>query len=120
MQKHSKLILKIITCILCFTVSFQIFNRTVFLHSHLQDDGTVITHAHPFDKSEKGEPYKSHPHSSIDYYLLDQMAFVFLMVILLLTLFIASPKSKCIQWIQKDNLSTCISIPAGRAPPWNG
>lgn len=119
MQKHSEYILKIITCILCFAVSFQIMNRTIFLHSHVQDDGTVITHAHPFDKSEKDDPFKSHPHSNFDYFLLDQMGFLFLMAIMVLMLTLPSQETTYFQWVQNRKRSICISIPAGRGPPLN-
>lgn len=38
--------------------------QTVFVHSHLLSNGTIITHAHPYNKQKDSSPFKSHHHSN--------------------------------------------------------
>ncbi len=43
-------------------------NNSVYLHSHIIDEsGTIITHAHPFEKSADDLPFKKHSHTSSEY-----------------------------------------------------
>lgn len=37
-------------------------NEALFTHSHITEDGSVITHAHPYDRSDT-DPFKHHQHS---------------------------------------------------------
>lgn len=42
----------------------------VYYHSHITNDGRLVSHAHPFNKSQDSTPFKSHHHSAIDLLLL--------------------------------------------------
>ncbi len=68
------------TVLLLFLIAMALYimNNAFFLHSHITKDGFVITHAHPFDKTDK-EPYKSHKHSKAELLFLQQFV-LFLMV----------------------------------------
>ena len=55
---------KLIAISLIVIVGIHSLNSLIYTHSHKLDDGTVITHAHPFSKSSDTDPYKSHEHSS--------------------------------------------------------
>ncbi len=48
-------------------VLLLVANKTFYTHSHLLDDGTIVTHAHPYDKGADKAPFKSHQHSSIEF-----------------------------------------------------
>jgi len=42
-------------------------NKAVFVHSHILNDGTIIEHAHPYNKSTDSTPYKSHHHTKAEF-----------------------------------------------------
>ena len=42
------------------------FNKTANLHYHIDGYGLVVSHSHPYDKSNDAEPYKTHPHGRFD------------------------------------------------------
>ncbi len=41
-------------------------NHMVYYHTHITHDGTLISHAHPYDKAGDSSPIKKHHHTSID------------------------------------------------------
>ncbi len=44
-----------------------IVNSTFFLHSHKNDNGKIVFHAHPFDQGTETEnPLSQHEHNKID------------------------------------------------------
>ena len=45
----------------------QVAFRSVYTHAHQLSDGSIITHAHPYNKTDNRAPYKSHQHKSFDY-----------------------------------------------------
>jgi len=56
-------------------MSLLILNTAVFIHSHRLADGTIITHAHPFQKSkESNQPYKTHHHNNTDLFRLREIS----------------------------------------------
>lgn len=53
------------TLLLCVFVNF-VFSNTVFMHSHIFDDGRTVTHSHPY------MPSGHHAHSSVSLDLVAQ------------------------------------------------
>lgn len=60
-------------------------NNVVYLHSHILSDQTVITHAHPFDKSADNTPFKTHHHSNFEYTLTQGFGFFLIGAVLSIT-----------------------------------
>lgn len=60
----------IIATILLLAFSYQVVNKVVFTHSHILIDGTVIVHAHPYDKTDKPGPVNNHTHTKNEFWLL--------------------------------------------------
>lgn len=54
-----------------------IINKAVFLHSHIQADGTILTHAHPYQSTEDSKPYQSHHHTKAAFFLFDTIQLLF-------------------------------------------
>jgi len=48
---------KLLTGVLVFAVGLLIANHVVFLHSHKLPDGSIIIHAHPYNKSQEAPTY---------------------------------------------------------------
>lgn len=74
MQKAVKIITiqaALYLVVLSFT-AIQITNGMYF-HSHKLADGTLISHAHPFNKAKDRVPVNKHHHTSGELFLLDHI-----------------------------------------------
>lgn len=58
-----------------------VVNKAVYVHAHKLTDGTIVTHAHPFNKSTDSNPFKSHKHSKSDLHFLNNLEIFFLTVL---------------------------------------
>ena len=98
-------------------ISFLMVNRAFFIHIHVQPDGSVHSHAHPFSKSSSNSKGSTHQHTSLEFFLLDQldvMAFMAFALILLK----ANTRPWTICRREKDRLlPELVPISPGRAPP---
>lgn len=62
---HIKRLLAVL--LLCLVTAITI-NNVIYLHSHIVDEnGTVVVHAHPFEKSADNLPFKKHSHTNFEY-----------------------------------------------------
>ncbi len=65
-----------------------ILNNNFYLHNHKLSDGSIITHAHPFDKKGDTTPFKSHHHSKAQFFILSSTSlFIFIFAISALIFF---------------------------------
>jgi len=94
-----------------------ITNKAVFLHVHKLEDGTIIVHAHPYDKSNDSKPYKSHHHSNAEFLFFQNLEILFLIVFLTLALIAYVKKGKISFKLITENTLICINLHKGRAPP---
>ena len=108
-----------IALLLVAVMAMLVFNQSFNIHSHRLSDGTIITHAHPFQKSaaDDGEPVSSHEHSHNDYVFLDHFSLLFIVLAIFLaaTIFSFSKKNyfQLIEHIKTHNVNHAF----GRAPP---
>lgn len=65
-----------------------ILNKAIFLHSHKMDNGMVIFHSHPYNKSNDTQPFKSHLHSDAELVFLENLKVVYPVLIMYLILLI--------------------------------
>ena len=56
----------------------MIANKAIYLHVHKASDGTLIVHAHPFNKSSDTAPIKKHNHNLLEYVLLSHFDLIFI------------------------------------------
>ena len=63
--------------LLCLLFIAQIANRAIYFHSHILGNGTIISHAHPYQKSSDSTPYKKHHHSDYQLLFLQQLDVLF-------------------------------------------
>jgi hypothetical protein len=57
---------RLVAIILIFIVGIFALNEYLYIHKHICKDGTVVIHAHPYNKSQDSGQKKSHEHSSGD------------------------------------------------------
>ncbi len=111
-------ITKRITAILLIgIVGLLIINKAVFFHSHSQNNGTIVSHSHPFNKSEDAKPLKSHKHTSIEFLLLENLELLIPLVVIGLT-YIKKVTARTLNSYYGFKASPVyIVLKNGRAPP---
>ncbi|MGD2034277.1 MAG: hypothetical protein PVF73_04420 [Bacteroidales bacterium] len=67
----------VISSMLCFLFVLQIVNKSFYTHSHLLENGNIITHAHPYNRSSDDHPFKSHHHSRSELFFLGCLKVLF-------------------------------------------
>lgn len=114
--RHSNFII-ITSWLLCALFIVQIANRAVYFHSHKEADGTIVSHAHPYNKSSDSGPLKKHHHTSFQFALLAQLNELFFMAILMVALYNSSKKLVYVTDGIPHYVSGFISQNSGRSPP---
>lgn len=95
----------------------MVINNAVFIHSHILSDGTVIVHAHPYNKTNDSQPFKSHKHSKTDIILLQNIQQYLPLLLLALAFLTALRKFHFKLKVYKIFLNQEIRTKLGRAPP---
>lgn len=105
--------------ILSIVLTFMLLaNYAVYMHMHVLDNGFVVTHAHPFDKTSDNELPKKHKHSPEEILFLTTLGLFFLGFILIVGWKLQELKSY--KFVYRE-FAYCISVPnlnSGRAPPF--
>lgn len=116
-NKRENIILKGFAWFCIVIISLLIFNNTYYFHTHTLSDGSIITHAHPYHKSNTTVPGETHHHSKIEIFFLDSLRFVF--IILFVPYIAIAVKRVFVQFkvVKKSILHSCLSIFQNRAPP---
>ena len=109
--------IRFITFLMIGIMGMFIANKAIFLHVHKQSDGTIIAHAHPYDKSTDSEPYKAHHHTNAEFLFFQNFEILFLVVFLTFALFTLVKKEKFSFFIITRHTLSCIILHKGRAPP---
>jgi uncharacterized membrane protein YqhA len=66
-----------ITWVMLILIALSISNSAVYAHAHVLYDGSIITHAHPYNKNQDSEQIKLHKHSLAELLLIDALSFLF-------------------------------------------
>lgn len=98
-------------------MSMLVVNKIMFIHNHHLADGTVITHSHPYDKTNDSKPYKSHHHTKAEFLFLNSFEILFLVVFLAVTLISIVKKANSSFFSFAYYAKACIILHKGRAPP---
>lgn len=98
-------------------IGIFVANKAVFLHVHKLNNGTIVEHAHPYEKSKDSNPFKSHHHSNAEYLFFQNLEILFPIVFLTLALFAFVEKRNLLIKLIKEHRSICINLYKGRAPP---
>jgi len=98
-------------------MSAILVNKAVYIHVHVMPDGSVITHAHPFNKNADSDAGKSHHHSNLEFFMFQGLEILMLFAVLSAGLKKLSGEIKR-RWFNLQLLSSgLIPIHQGRAPP---
>lgn len=101
--------------LLCLVTAITI-NNAVYLHSHIVDNNTVITHAHPFSKSADNLPFKTHKHTDFEYTITQGFGFFLLSSVVAISLLTIVKRVQYYQFTEK--IFKTVSVRATlRGPP---
>jgi hypothetical protein len=113
----NKIIIKAAAFVMIGIMAMMIANRAVFMHTHQLADGTIIEHAHPYDRAHDTNPFKSHHHTRTELVFLDSFKVLFPILFFLLTVCFSPVSSRPLAITPIHYSSACISLYLGRAPP---
>ena len=68
---------RMLSFLLIAIIGLMVFNKGAFTHAHKLADGSVVTHSHPYDKSNDSAPYKSHHHANAELFFLQNIEILF-------------------------------------------
>ena len=113
---------KIVTLSIVPLLVFIFVNQSVNTHYHKLDDGLVISHAHPYAKSNDlaDTPFQQHKHTKAQFFLLAQVSSVFLPFVVLSFLSLGIFSSHKLHFVSAsrgfvEQAQTCLHFL--RAPP---
>lgn len=109
---------KLLVLLMIGVMGLQVANQALFLHVHKLENGTIIEHAHPYDKSNDPNPYKSHKHSNAEFSFIQNLEILFHVIIPILTFIIVFVRLEKVFSRSITNQKTISkNIYKGRAPP---
>ncbi|NHZ85351.1 MAG: hypothetical protein GWP19_05665 [Planctomycetia bacterium] len=112
-----KITIKSVSYLLIVMMSIFIINNVLFIHAHKMDDSRIVVHAHPYDKSDDSQPYKSHHHTKTEFLFLRNLGFLFLFIFLLF-IFLNLVKKLWFSFLNIDSFTqTYKFLFTSRAPP---
>jgi len=109
--------LKIFILLMVAVMGMLIANNAIFMHVHKLNDGTIISHAHPYDKTSDTQPHKSHQHSKVEYVLFHNLEILFPVFFLIFFLTAFTTKRKVLFDLIAVRQLVCLNFYKGRAPP---
>ncbi len=114
---YRNITIKSIAFIMIAVMGLLIANKSIFLHSHKLDDGTITQHAHPYDKSGDSKPYKSHHHTNAELLFFQNLEILIIVAFLAYVLFTLRKKAKnSSRYVIKQRLAY-LNLHKDRAPP---
>ena len=110
--------LKIVVLLLVALMATLTFNQSVNLHTHKLIDGTMVTHAHPYNKTSDSAPIKNHHHTLTELLLLRHFEVLFLSVFIAIALLLVTYFTRCPALKPHHLQPHYLHTAPGRAPPF--
>ena len=109
---------RIFSILLIIVMTALLINKVVYTHIHIEADGSIITHAHPFSKKAQKHPGSGHQHSGAMLFLLDQLD-VLIMSMTAVGVIIHHTRSVSYHESVPDHkLPAFVPLLPGRSPPF--
>ena len=112
-----KLWKRITVGVLIMIMGSLLVNQALYTHTHVMPDGSIVSHAHPFNKSQESKQGGSHQHSTLDFFLLQNLQLLFLVATLSLILKELSREFRKVFCITEGYIPALVVPLPGRAPP---
>lgn len=98
-------------------IGLLIANQGLFLHPHILENGTIVSHSHPYDKNQDSEPYKQHHHTKAEFLFYSNLNILFLSVLLIVSFLSLISKNISFVDVEKNYFRFFSFSFLGRAPP---
>jgi len=108
-----------ISIFLLLSLLLLLVNIICNTHLHVIANGTVLFHAHPYQKDSQQQPFKAHPHARFELLIYDAIIHLFEYSVFILMLWITALAITIFRFILFFNIpsNTFTFIPLMRAPP---
>ncbi len=108
---------KVFAYIMIGMLGLMITNQAVYTHTHKMADGSIVHHAHPYQKSDNPSPFATHHHTHAEFILYENLKILIPFIFFFLAVISVFSHKK----FQKDRpehlLSPHIIYTRDRAPP---
>lgn len=108
---------KLISLLIIGLTGMLIANKIVFTHIHKLDDGTIVEHAHPYNKANDSDPLKTHHHSNAELLFFNNLNILFLIAFVALGVLFSVKKKRSSFYLKLTPWLTHINLHKERAPP---
>lgn len=108
---------KVLISLMIVLSGILILNSSIYIHTHILADGSIISHAHPYHKADQSHNQQQHQHTNAELILFHNLQILFLTAIPIAFVFL-NLHNTFIQIPQLLGLSVSYdSVIKGRAPP---
>lgn len=107
----------LISLLIIGLIGLLITNKIVFTHIHKLDDGTIVEHAHPYNKADDSDPLKKHHHSNAELLFFNNLNILFLIAFVALGIVFSVKKKRSSFYLKLALWLTHINLHKERAPP---
>jgi len=116
-NRHREQLKWITAGIMVALMALLLMNNSAYLHVHVMHDGSLMSHAHPFDKQGDSKPGQAHQHKQLECQMLQDLQLLFLFCLSSLgLLMVFCPIAR--MHAAEEQLQHVQLIPfQGRAPP---
>ena len=108
---------KLMFGLLIMVMGCLLVNQALYTHSHILPDGSIVSHAHPFNKTQESKHGAAHQHSSLEFKLLDQLNVLIFSVSAAFLLKACNAASTFWERTNLRLLPSLVPFSPGRAPP---
>jgi hypothetical protein len=109
--------LKLFSFALIAVMGLCVANKVIFTHSHILENGTVYTHAHPYNKTNDSKPFKSHPHTSAEFLFFETLDIQFIFHCFIAISPIIFKRIQFHHYLREKYFHFSLNPDSGRAPP---
>ncbi|MCA1756026.1 MAG: hypothetical protein LC649_01020 [Bacteroidales bacterium] len=60
------------------------YNNIRYTHNHALNNGSIVTHAHPFDRTGDSSPVKQHDHNRLEMVLISSLSLLVMLTLLVI------------------------------------
>ncbi|WP_194269467.1 hypothetical protein [Oceanihabitans sp. IOP_32] len=115
----NKIVNKLVALLMIAIMVALIANKAFFSHAHKLNNGSIITHAHPYDKSKDSQPFKSHHHTNAEFLFYQNLNLLFPIVFITIPLIVLDKTDKVSFKLRTEIKHNIVDINShrGRAPP---
>ena len=111
------IVLHTIALLMASVIVLLIANKSLFTHTHILNDGTVIVHAHPYNKANSKDSAIPHSHTSIELHFLQVLSDLFVIAMGITSILLVLGFAKRLIYCFESIGSVAFRSYPGRAPP---